>query len=108
MRKSFTLMEVLIATLILALVGVGALGLITRSISLIKESHDMLNATLLGENIATKDLLGLLPRWKIEGEQGIFKWKREIFPTQLPHVKLCKYIISWEGRKIEFIIIKEQ
>ncbi|MCD6364182.1 MAG: prepilin-type N-terminal cleavage/methylation domain-containing protein [Synergistetes bacterium] len=108
MKRSFTLMEVLIATLILALVGVGALSLITQSVSLIKESQDVLNATLLGENIATRDLLGLLPRWKIEGEQGIFKWKREIFPTQLPRIKLCKYTISWEGRKIEFVLVKEQ
>ncbi len=108
MKKSFTLMEVLIATLILALVGVGALSLITQSISLIKESRDMVNASLIGENIAARDLLGLLPQWKIEGEQGIFKWKREVFPTQLPRIKLCKYIISWEGGKIEFLIVKEQ
>lgn len=108
MRKSFTLMEVLIATLILALVGVGALSLITQSISLIKESRDMVNASLLGENIATRDVLGLLPQWKIEGEEGIFKWKKEISSMHLPHIKLYKYIISWEGGKIEFFIVKER
>ena len=108
MKKAFTLMEVLIATLILALVGVGALSLITQSVSLVRESQDLLKATLLGENLASKDLLGILPEWKIEGEQEGFKWEKEVIPAQISNLEFHKYIISCGGRKIELFIVKSR
>lgn len=73
MRSSFTLIEVLIATLILALVGVGTLSLITQSVSLVREARDLILLTLIAEDLATRDILDLLPDWEVRGEKEGFK-----------------------------------
>lgn len=107
-RSCFTLIEVLIATLILALVGVGTLGLVVQSISLIRESRDMVYMTLVLEDLVTRDILGLLPEWEMSGERDGFKWLRETIPTQLPILVLHKYTVNYNGRSIDFVIVKRR
>lgn len=108
MRKSFTLIEVLIATLILALIGVGALSLVTRSLSMVREARDLLSITLVAEDLVSRDLLGLLPEWEVRGEREGFKWEREKISTQIPTVVLYKYTVTGGGRSVDFIIVKRE
>ncbi|GEM_PF-2246399 len=108
MRGAFTLIEVLIATLILALVGVGVLSLVTQSISLVREARDILSLTLVTEDLVTRDILGMLPDWEVRGEVEGFKWSKEAIPTQLSVFELRRYKVSKEGREVDFIIIKRK
>lgn len=108
MKSSFTLIEVLIATLILALVGVGVLSLVTQSISLVREARDLISLTLVAEDLTTRDILGLLSDWEVSGEKEGVKWSREVIPTQVPIIELRKYKVSRGGREIEFTIVKRR
>lgn len=108
MKNSFTLIEVLIATLILALVGVGVLSLVTQSISLVREARDLISLTLVAEDLTTRDILGLLSDWEVSGGKEGVKWSREVIPTQVPIIELRKYKVSRDGREIEFTIVKRR
>lgn len=108
MKSSFTLIEVLIATLILALVGVGVLSLVTQSISLVREARDLISLTLVAEDLTTRDILGLLSDWEVSGGKEGVKWSREVIPTQVPIIELRKYKVSRDGREIEFTIVKRR
>ncbi|MCS7233024.1 MAG: hypothetical protein N3C62_00690 [Synergistetes bacterium] len=108
MRSSFTLIEVLIATLILALVGVGTLSLITQSVSLVREARDLILLTLIAEDLATRDILDLLPDWEVRGEKEGFKWSREIVSTQISAIELRKYTVSKGGRSVDFLVVKRR
>jgi len=108
MRSSSTLIEVLIATLILALVGVGALSLVTQSVSMVREAKDLLSMTLVAEDVVTRDLLDLLPEWEVSGEREGYKWSREEISTQIPNIVIRKYTVSSGGKSVDFIILKKE
>lgn len=108
LKNSFTLIEVLIATLILVLVGVGVLALVTQSISLIREAKDIISLTLIAEDLVTRDILELISDWEVSGEKEGAKWLRETISTQIPMIELRKYKVSRGGREIDFIVVKRR
>ncbi len=104
----FTLLEVMVAVMILGFVIVSLLGLKNRSMEDVLLAEHMTSATLLAKRVMTETLLaGTLAPREDEGEfpEEEFKnytWKKVIAPTALPSVTEVRVAVLWkEGGRDE-------
>jgi general secretion pathway protein I len=104
----FTLLEVMVAVMILGFVIVSLLGLKNRSMEDVLFAEHMTSATLLAKRVMTETLLtGKLAPLEDEGEfpEEEFKsytWKKVIAPTPLPSVTEVRVAVLWkEGGRDE-------
>ena len=107
MRKAhgFTLLEVMIALAILALVGVAFLRTQASSVHLVDESAQISLATLLArEKMAELESADFPEAGKNSGEGGEafprYRWEREVSPTEIPALRKALVRVLWrEGTK---------
>ena len=110
-ERGFTLLEVMIALAILALVGVAFLRAQASSVRLVNESVQVSLATLLAKEKMAE----------MEGEQNLepgkksgtseeawmtFRWEQKVTPADIPLLRKLEVAVSWmEGggeRRVEF------
>ena len=99
-KNGFTLLEVMIALAILALVGVAFLRAQAGSISLLDESSQISLATLLArEKMAELEGAGFPEVGKSEGAGGEafprFRWEQTVTPTELPVLRKGLVRVLW-------------
>ncbi len=108
----FTLLEVMIALAILALVGVAFLRAQASSVHLVDESAQISLATLLArEKMAELESLGFPETGKKEGSGGEefprYRWEQVVSPTELVSLRKAVVRVLWtEGtseRSLEFV-----
>jgi general secretion pathway protein I len=110
-KQGFTLLEVMIALAILALVGVAFLRAQASSVRLVNESVQISLATLLAkEKMAELEGDQTLETGKKSGtaEEAwmTFRWEQRVTPAEIPRLRKLQVAVSWmEGeaeRKVEF------
>jgi general secretion pathway protein I len=106
--KGFTLLEVMLAVAIMALVLVSLLGLQSRSSKDVELAGHITTATLLAKRVMTEALLSkpLLPLEKegeFEDEEfADYSWKRVVSPTPVPQIMEVRVAVLWkEGDRRE-------
>lgn len=106
--KGFTLLEVMLAVAILALVIVSLMGLSSRSTQDVMLAEHITTATLLAKRVMTEALLvkPLLPLEKDgefeEEEFGDYVWKMIVAPAPAPQVMEVRVAVLWkEGERDE-------
>jgi general secretion pathway protein I len=106
--KGFTLLEVMVAVMILGFVIVSLLGLKNRSMQDVMLAERMTSATLLAKRVMTETLMKGKPvplEEDGEFEEEEFKeytWKKIIAPTPLPSVMEVRVAVLWkEGEREE-------
>ncbi len=110
--KGFTLLEVMVAVMILGFVIVSLLGLKNRSMQDVMLAERMTSATLLAKRVMTETLApagmgSQLAPMEDEGEfpEPEFKdftWKKIVAPTPLPTVMEVRVAVLWkEGERDE-------
>ncbi len=105
--KGFTLLEVMVAVAILALVLVTLLGLKNRSVQDVMLDEKMTTATLLAKRVMVETLSGQLSVIEDGGqfEEEEFKefaWKKTISPTPIPQLMEVRVAVLWkEGTRDE-------
>jgi len=106
--KGFTLLEVMLAVAIMALVLVSLLGLQSRSSKDVELAGHITTATLLAKRVMTESVLAkpLLPLEKegeFEDEEfSDYSWKRVVSPTPVPQVMEVRVAVLWkEGERQE-------
>ncbi|MFP6600064.1 MAG: type II secretion system protein [Deltaproteobacteria bacterium] len=89
--KGFTLLEVLVATAVLAVAMVSLLGLHGRNLRLVADTQELTEAGLLASRLATTAKTGAFPslgttrgQTAIDDRAARFSWKRDVAPTGLP------------------------
>ena len=106
--RGFTLLEVMVAVMILGFVLVSLLGLKNRSMEDVLLAERITQATLLAKRVMTETLL-TRPLLPLE-EEGAFEdeefkgygWKKIIAPTPLPSVMEVRVAVLWkEGERDE-------
>jgi general secretion pathway protein I len=112
--NGFTLLEVMIAVAILAMVLVSLLGLKNRSMQDVLKAERITTATLLAKRLMIDVLIKgpLLPA----EDEGVFpeevygdlykdyRWKKAIAATQIPQVKEVRIAVLWkEGVRDEMV-----
>ena len=110
----FTLLEVMIAVAILAMVLVSLLGLKNRSMQDVMKAERITTATLLAKRMMTEALIkkplllsedeGVFP----EDVYGVvykdYRWKKTIFATPIPQVMEVRVAVLWkEGERDEMV-----
>ena len=110
----FTLLEVMIAVAILAMVLVSLLGLKNRSMQDVMKAERITTATLLAKRMMTETLVkkplllsedeGVFP----EDVYGVvykdYRWKKTIFATPIPQVMEVRVAVLWkEGERDEMV-----
>ncbi len=110
----FTLLEVMIAVAILAMVLVSLLGLKNRSMQDVMKAERITTATLLAKRMMTETLIkkplllsedeGVFP----EDVYGVvykdYRWKKTIFATPIPQVMEVRVAVLWkEGERDEMV-----
>ena len=98
--SGFTLLEVMIAMAILAMVGVAFLGAQASSVHLVDESSQISIATLLArEKMAELENLGFpdLGKTSGEGDQVFpqYRWEKIISSTDIPELRKALVRILW-------------
>jgi general secretion pathway protein I len=85
-ERGFTLVEVLVALLILAIAAVAVLQLFGGGLRLARASGDHLDAVLLAESKMTEVEDETLAEGVTEGTEGAFRWARRVVvdPSLLP------------------------
>lgn len=109
-RKGFTLLEVMVAVAILALVLVTLLGLNNRSMQDVLLAEHMTTATLLAKRLMVETLSArtLAPQEE-EGdfEEEEFKdytWKKAVSPTPIQQLMEVRVAVLWkEGERGEMV-----
>jgi len=109
-QRGFTLLEVMIAVAILAMVLVSLLGLKNRSMQDVIKAERITTATLLAKRIMTETVIKrpLLPA-EDEGEfpdeaYKDYHWKKTIAPTPIPKVMEVRSAVLWiEGAREEMV-----
>lgn len=104
----FTLLEVMVAVAILALVVVSLLGLRNRSLQDVQLAERITTATMLAQRVMTDTLLAkaLLPDEQ-EGtfEEEAFKdyaWKKVVAPSPVPSIMDVRVAVAWtDGDRTE-------
>jgi general secretion pathway protein I len=104
----FTLLEVMMAVALMALVLVSLLGLQSRSSKDVELAEHITSATLLAKRVMTETLVmkPLLPLEK-EGEFddeefSDYTWKKIVAPTPVPQVLEVRVAVLWmEGERQE-------
>jgi len=100
--NGFTLLEVMVAVMILGFVIVSLLGLKNRSMEDVLLAEHMTSATLLAKRVMTDTLLaGTTVPLEEDGEfpEEEFKnytWKKVIAPTPLPSVMEVRVAVLWK------------
>ncbi len=97
----FTLLEVMIALAILALVGVAFLRAQASSVQLLDESGQISLATLLArEKMAELESLGFPEAGKTSGRGGDafpgFRWEQVVSPTEIPILRQGLVRVLWK------------
>lgn len=113
--RGFTLLEVMIAVAILAMVVVSLLGLKNRSMQDVMKAERITTATLLAKRMMTEALIKSGPLLPAEDE-GVFdeqvygdlykdyRWKKTIVETPIPQVKELRIAVLWkEGIRDEMV-----
>jgi len=100
MKKGFTLLEVMIALAILALVGVAFLRAQAGSVRLVDESSQISLATLVArEKMAELESVGFPEVGKTSGTGGEvyprFRWEQVVTSTELPVLRRALVRILW-------------
>jgi len=113
-QGGFTLLEVMIAVAILAMVLVSLLGLKNRSMQDVMKAERITTATLLAKRMMTETLIkkplllsedeGVFP----EDVYGVvykdYRWKKTIFATPIPQVMEVRVAVLWkEGERDEMV-----
>jgi type II secretion system protein I len=106
--RGFTLLEVMLAVVIMAIVLVSLLGLKNRSAQDVLLAERMTTATLLAKRVMTETLLikPLLPLEKdgefAEEEFAAYAWRKAVSPTPVPQVMEVRVAVLWrEGEREE-------
>ena len=99
-KRGFTLLEVMIALAILALVGVAFLRAQAGSIRLVDESNQVSLATLLArEKMAELEGMGFPEVGKNSGTGGeaypALRWEQVVTTTELPAIRKALVRILW-------------
>ncbi len=103
--KGFTLLEVLVASAVLAVAMVSLLGLHARNIRLAADTQELTEAGLLAERLATTTETGNFPntgttRGETAGDDDSaprFSWTREVAETSLPGLHRVRIGVSRGG-----------
>ena len=100
-KRGFTLLEVMIALAILALVGVAFLRAQAGSIRLVDESNQVSLATLLArEKMAELEGMGFPEVAKNSGAGGeaypALRWEQVVTTTELPAIRKALVRILWK------------
>jgi general secretion pathway protein I len=100
-KRGFTLLEVMIALAILALVGVAFLRAQAGSIRLVDESNQVSLATLLArEKMAELEGMGFPEVGKNSGTGGeaypALRWEQVVTTTELPAIRKALVRILWK------------
>jgi general secretion pathway protein I len=113
-QRGFTLLEVMIAVAILAMVVVSLLGLQNRSVEDVMKAERITTATLLAKRMMTEALIKkpLLPA----EDEGVFsedvygdmykdyRWKKTVSATPIPKVMELRIAVLWkEGSRDEMV-----
>jgi general secretion pathway protein I len=101
MKRGFTLLEVMIALAILALVGVAFLRAQASSVRLLDESSQISLATLLArEKMAELESLGFPEVGKTSGTGGEayprYRWEKVVTSTDLPILRKVLVRVLWQ------------
>jgi general secretion pathway protein I len=105
----FTLLEVMVAVSILALVIVSLLGLRNRSVQDVILAERITTATMLAERVMTGMLSRPLASLEEEGEFDEedfkdFTWKKVVAPTPVPGIMEARVAVLWkEGERGEMV-----
>jgi general secretion pathway protein I len=112
--KGFTLLEVMIAVAILALVIVSLLGLKNRSMQDVLKAERITTATLLAKRMMNEALIKT--PLVLAADEGVFsedlygvvykdyRWKKTVSETQFPEVKEVRIAVLWkEGERDEMV-----
>ena len=113
-QRGFTLLEVMIAVAILALVLVSLLGLKNRSMQDVMKAERITTATLLAKRLMNEALVKT-PLLSAE-EEGVFseelygtlyndyRWKKAVSDTPIPRIKEVRIAVLWkEGVRDEMV-----
>lgn len=108
--NGFTLLEVMVAVAILALVLVTLLGLKNRSMQDVMQAERMTTATLLAkrlmvETISQKMLVPSEDEGSFEEEEfKEYQWKKSVAPTPVPPIMEVRAAVLWkEGERTEMV-----
>lgn len=101
--RGFTLLEVLVAVMIIALAFTGLLALHSRNLKMISRDQDMTRATLLLRELVAQAELD--PNYSevgnasgdFEGSPG-FHWERDVQNTALEELREIRFRVSWGDR----------
>ena len=109
-KNGFTLLEVLVAMVVLAVALVSLLGLYNRSLLLTIQAQRLSTATLLAQEMLTRTQLegtaaarltsGNFSTWH-PGQYPEFRWQRTIRSTPFPGLWEIHVGVSWGERKDE-------
>ncbi|HUI25146.1 MAG TPA: prepilin-type N-terminal cleavage/methylation domain-containing protein [Candidatus Kryptonia bacterium] len=102
-RRGFTLLEVLVAVMIIALAFTGLLSLHSRDLALVTRDQDMTRATLLMRELVAQ--VELFPDYSqlgtasgnFDGSPG-FSWQREVRSTALDELREVRFRVLWGDR----------
>ena len=102
-RRGFTLLEVLVAVMIIALAFTGLLSLHSRDLALVSRDQDMTRATLLMRELVAQ--VELFPEYSqlgtasgnFEGSPG-FSWQRDVRTTALDELREVHFRVVWGDR----------
>jgi general secretion pathway protein I len=99
----FTLLEVMVALVVVATAFVALLGLQNRNLAWIGQDQDLTRATLLARQLITQmELVEQFP--ELGTSQGEFDdypgfyWEREVTETELPDLREVRLRVVWDER----------
>ena len=100
----FTLLEVLVAMVVIAVAFVGLLGVQSRNIRQVARDLDITRATLLARDlIAQMEVTEKFPDTGVSNgqfdEAPRFGWEREVTDTDLPNIRKVRLHIIFDERQ---------
>ena len=108
-QRGFTLLEVMVAVSILALVLVSLLGLKNRSMQDVMKAERITTATLLAKRLMTDPIM---TKQQIGEEEGQFleetfrdyQWKKTVSLTPIAAIKEVRVAVLWkEGERSDMV-----
>lgn len=101
--RGFTLIEVLVAMVVVAVAFIGLIGLHNRNLAMVARDQDLTRATLLArELIAQMEVIEQFPdtgtsSGQFEDAPG-FYWERTVEDTDLPNIRRVQLRVVWDPR----------